>query len=90
MTPRPKLAARVVMKYGAPLVIASAGYMGFVSKWEADKKQATRVYADRLARRGHDLVRTVTRPSRRTATPAVHAHQAPAPGPAPSPSKGAS
>lgn len=50
MTPRQKLAARVVMKYGAPLVIASASYMGFVAKWEADKTQATKVYADRLAR----------------------------------------
>lgn len=50
MSPRQKFAAKVVVKYGAPLVLASAGYMSFVSKWEADKQQATKVYADRLAR----------------------------------------
>lgn len=43
-------ARKVVVKFGVPLVLASASYMGFVSKWEADKQQATKVYADRLAR----------------------------------------
>lgn len=43
-------ARKIVVKFGIPLVLASASYMGFVSKWEADKQQATRVYADRLAR----------------------------------------
>ena len=45
-----EVARKVVIKYGVPLVLASAGYLGFVSKWVADKEQATRVYADRLAR----------------------------------------
>lgn len=43
-------AGQVVVRFGVPLVLASAGYMGFVNKWEADKEHATRVYADRLAR----------------------------------------
>lgn len=41
---------KVVVKFGVPLVLASAAYLGFVNKWEADKQQATKVYADRLAR----------------------------------------
>lgn len=43
-------ARQIVIKYGAALVLASAGLAGFLHDWEADKKQATRVYADRLAR----------------------------------------
>lgn len=43
-------AKQVVVRFGIPLVLAGAGYMGFVHKWEADKAQATKVYADRLAR----------------------------------------
>ena len=43
-------AGQVVVRFGVPLVLASATYMGFVNKWEADKQQATKVYADRLAR----------------------------------------
>jgi lysozyme len=43
-------AGQVVVRFGVPLVLASAGYLGFVNKWEADKAQATKVYADRLAR----------------------------------------
>ncbi len=41
---------KTVVKYGAVLVLASASYMGFVNKWEADKDRETVVYADRLAR----------------------------------------
>ena len=43
-------ARQIVIKYGAPLVLASAGLAGFLHDWEADKQQATKVYADRLAR----------------------------------------
>jgi GH24 family phage-related lysozyme (muramidase) len=43
-------AKRIVVKYGVPLVLASASYLGFVHDWEADKKAAEKVYADRLAR----------------------------------------
>lgn len=43
-------ARRVVVRFGVPLVLAGASYLGFVSRWEADGQQATRVYADRLAR----------------------------------------
>lgn len=39
-----------VAKLGAVLVLASASLGGFLHQWEADKQQATTVYADRLAR----------------------------------------
>lgn len=41
---------RTVARLGAVLVLASAGLAGFVHRWEADPRQATTVYADRLAR----------------------------------------
>ena len=41
---------KVVIKFGVPLVLASSGLATFLHDWEADKKQATKVYADRLAR----------------------------------------
>lgn len=41
---------KVVIKFGVPLVLASSGLATFLHDWEADKKQATKVYEDRLAR----------------------------------------
>jgi len=38
-----------VFKFGAPLVLASAGLMGFLYNWEPDKSAPGRVYADMLA-----------------------------------------
>jgi lysozyme len=47
-------AGQVVMRFGVPLVLASAGLMGFLHKWEDGGKpipqDGQRVYADRLAK----------------------------------------
>lgn len=41
--------ARIVVKFGVPLVLASAGLMGLLNKWEPDHDNPGRVYIDRLA-----------------------------------------
>jgi GH24 family phage-related lysozyme (muramidase) len=38
-----------VLKFGAPLVLASAGLMAFLGDWEPDKSNPGRVYPDTLA-----------------------------------------
>lgn len=47
-------AKRVIVRYGAPLVIGSVGYLGFIHKWEDGGKPIPAdgyvVYADKLAR----------------------------------------
>lgn len=42
-------ARKVIIRYGVPLVIAGAGYFGFLHQWEDGKKQQNTVYADKLA-----------------------------------------
>lgn len=42
--------ARVVVKFGVPLVLASAGLLGLLGKWEPDHKNPGRVYVDTLSR----------------------------------------
>lgn len=42
--------ARIIMKFGAPLVLASAGLLGFLSQYEDGAQQRNMVYADKLAR----------------------------------------
>lgn len=41
--------ARIVVKFGVPLVLASAGLMGFLHQWEDGGKTRNVVYADKLA-----------------------------------------
>jgi len=41
---------RIVVKFGVPLVLAGAGFMGLLNKWEPDHKNPGRVYIDQLAR----------------------------------------
>lgn len=42
--------ARVVVKYGVPLVLASAGLMGLLGKWEPAHEDPGKVYIDTLSR----------------------------------------
>lgn len=41
--------SRIVIKYGAPLVLAGAGLLSFLVKYEDGAKQQNTVYADKLA-----------------------------------------
>lgn len=41
--------ARIVIKYGAPLILASAGLMGFLHQWEDGGRTRNIVYPDKLA-----------------------------------------
>lgn len=40
---------QIVVRFGVPLLLASAGYLGFLHKWEDGGKTQHVVYADKLA-----------------------------------------
>lgn len=45
-----EMTQKVVIKFGVPLLLASAGYLGFVNAWEDGPRQQNTVYPDRLAK----------------------------------------
>lgn len=42
-------AGQIVVRFGVPLVLASAGYLGFLHQWEDGGRTRNTVYADKLA-----------------------------------------